>query len=66
MSLEMLKQMPPYEELKDLEEKLKSEGRITFDVVFSEPTGFYLLKCFLLSDYAVDKVNLLEFYWKVV
>lgn len=30
VSLEMLKQLPPYEELKELEDKLRSEGKLSF------------------------------------
>jgi len=54
-SLELLKKLPTFEECKELEEKLKQESKITFDSIFSEPCGYYLLKCFLISDYAVDK-----------
>lgn len=55
VSLEMLEQMPPYEELKDFEAKLKDEGKLTFQYIFQEPTGFYMIKCFLIADYAGDK-----------
>lgn len=55
VSLEMLKQLPPYEELKDLEDKLRAEGKLSFDTIFNEPTGYYSMKCFLVADYAVDK-----------
>lgn len=36
VSLEMLKQLPPYEELKELEEKLRAEGKLTFEAIFGE------------------------------
>lgn len=55
VSLEMLEQLPPYEELGELESKLRSEGALTFDRIFSQPTGYYMMKCFLVADYAVDK-----------
>jgi len=55
VSLEMLKQLPPYEELKELEEKLRVDNKINFDTIFREPTGYYMIKCFLIADYAVDK-----------
>jgi len=53
--LDMFNQLPPYSELKDVELKLKEEGKITFHNIFHEPTGFYLIKCFLTSDYGVDR-----------
>jgi len=51
----MLEQLPPYDDLRGLEEKLRFEGKLTFDSIFNEPTGFYMIKCFLVADYAVDK-----------
>jgi len=55
VSLEMLEQLPPYDDLRGLEEKLRFEGKLTFDSIFNEPTGYYMIKCFLVADYAVDK-----------
>lgn len=55
VSLEMYEQLPPYEELTELEAKLKREGNLTFDRIFHEPVGYYMIKCFLVADYAVDK-----------
>lgn len=55
VSLEMLEQLPPYEELKEVENKLRVEGALTFDRIFHQPTGYYMMKCFLVADYAVDK-----------
>lgn len=52
--------LPPFEDLKDLEEKLKAEGRINFNTIFGEPTGYYFIKCFLIADYAVDKAIFLK------
>lgn len=52
--------LPPYEELKELEEKLKGEGKVNFHTIFSEPTGYYFIKCFLIADYAVDKAIFLK------
>ena len=46
---------PPYEELKELEEDLRRKNALTFDTIFREPTGYYLIKCFLVADYSVDK-----------
>jgi len=53
--LEMYEQLPPYEDLEALEAKLKAEGALTFDRIFDQPTGYYMIKCFLVADYAVDK-----------
>lgn len=55
VSLQMLEELPPYEELTELEAKLQTDGALTFQRIFSEPTGFYMMKCFLIADYAVDK-----------
>lgn len=55
VSLEMLEQLPPYEETRELEEKLKAEGRLDFNHIFHEHTGFYFIKQFLTSDFAGDK-----------
>eukprot|EP01083_Nonionella_stella_P050865 135167_1 len=56
-NLDLLKtsSCPPYEELGELEQELKTAGLINFDTVFHEPTGYYLIKCFLTADYSVDK-----------
>jgi len=51
----MLEQLPPYDELRGLEEKLRFDNKLTFDSIFNEPTGYYMIKCFLIADYAVDK-----------
>lgn len=51
----MLEQLPPYEELRGLEDKLRFENKLTFDSIFNEPTGYYMMKIFLIADYAVDK-----------
>ena len=45
VSLEMLEQLPPYEELRGLEEKLRFESKLSFDSIFNEPTGYYMIKC---------------------
>lgn len=55
VSLEMLEHLPPYEDLKELEMRLRNEGALTFDRIFSQATGYYMMKCFLMADYAVDK-----------
>jgi len=55
VSLIMLDQLPPYDECKELENQLKTSKQLTFNMIFQEPTGFYMLKCFLKADYAVDK-----------
>lgn len=55
VSLQMLHNLPPYEECVELEQKLKEKKLITFDKIFHEPCGYYCMKCFLIADYAVDK-----------
>jgi rhodopsin kinase len=55
VSLEMLEQLPPYEECFELEKRLREEGQLAFSHIFDEPTGYYMLKCFLIADYCVDK-----------
>jgi hypothetical protein len=52
VSLEMLENLPAYEELKELEEGLRSQKLLTFQNIFQEPTGYYMIKCFLIADYA--------------
>jgi hypothetical protein len=47
--------LPPFEELGALEAELHQRGLITFDRIFKEATGFYLIKCFLMADYSADK-----------
>lgn len=47
--------LPPFEALGDLEAELHQRGLITFDRIFKEATGFYLIKCFLMADYSADK-----------
>eukprot|EP00475_Leptophrys_vorax_P003971 TRINITY_DN1231_c0_g1_i1.p1 TRINITY_DN1231_c0_g1~~TRINITY_DN1231_c0_g1_i1.p1 ORF type:complete len:645 (-),score=190.06 TRINITY_DN1231_c0_g1_i1:64-1998(-) len=54
-NLEVLASLPKYEELKELEDELTKQGKLRFDAIFEEPTGFYLMKCFLIGDYSVDK-----------
>ena len=46
VSLEMLEQLPPYSECGHIEEKLRLENKLTFDNIFNEATGFYMIKCF--------------------
>lgn len=55
VSLEMWENLPPYSDLPDLENRLIAEGSINFNTIFHEPTGFYMIKCFLIADYAGDK-----------
>lgn len=50
-NLKLLEKLPDYERLKDYENSLD----ICFKNVFHEPLGYYLMKCFLISDYSVDK-----------
>ena len=44
VSLEMLEQLPPYAECRDIEERLRMENKLTFEAIFNEATGFYMIK----------------------
>ena len=55
VSLEMLYQLPPYEELSELERALGEDNALTFDRIFHEPCGYYNIRNFLIADYAVDR-----------
>ena len=55
VSLEMYEQLPPYEQCREIEDKLRADNRLSFECIFNEPTGFYAIKTFLIADYAVDK-----------
>lgn len=55
VSMDMYHQLPPYEELGELESQLVEENAITFDKIFHEPCGYYNIKNFLIADYSVDR-----------
>lgn len=55
ISTEMWDTLPPYEACADLERQLERDGKLNFDDIFTEPQGFYMIKSFLISDYAGDK-----------
>ena len=52
VSLEMLEQLPPYSDCRDIEERLRVEHKLTFEAIFNEATGFYMIKC-LTGDHMV-------------
>lgn len=52
---EMWNKAPKYEDLKELEAKLTEQKHLDFNTVFHKPTGFYMIKCFLIANYAVDQ-----------
>jgi len=60
ISLEMLDQLPSYEDLRDMEAKLRAENKLNFAHIFHEPTGFYMIKQFLVADYSGDKAVFLK------
>ena len=60
VSLEMLEQLPPYEQCAELERRMEADGLLTFDAIFHSATGYYMFSCFLISDYAVDKAVFLK------
>lgn len=55
--LDMYEQLPSYTDpsVKEMEDKLRLSNKLTFEGIFNEAIGYYFVKCFLLSDYAVDK-----------
>eukprot|EP00471_Norrisiella_sphaerica_P006928 CAMPEP_0184490980 /NCGR_PEP_ID=MMETSP0113_2-20130426/19342_1 /TAXON_ID=91329 /ORGANISM="Norrisiella sphaerica, Strain BC52" /LENGTH=613 /DNA_ID=CAMNT_0026875139 /DNA_START=122 /DNA_END=1963 /DNA_ORIENTATION=+ len=55
ISTEMWDQAPPYEECKEFEAHLEAKKLLNFKTVFHKDTGFYMIKCFLIANYAVDK-----------
>jgi len=55
VSLVMLEELPEYKACLPLEAKLKAEGKLSFNVIFHEPSGFYFLKNFLISEYSGEK-----------
>mmetsp|Transcript_18572 Transcript_18572/g.33269 ORF Transcript_18572/g.33269 Transcript_18572/m.33269 type:complete len:617 (-) Transcript_18572:263-2113(-) len=46
---------PRFEDCKGLEQHLSETGDINFKTIFHKATGFYMMKCFLIANYAVDK-----------
>jgi len=54
-NLNLLSSLPSYSECEEYESTLKSRQEITFDKIFSQPLGFYLMKCFLELNHADDK-----------
>lgn len=55
VSTEIVERLPPYEELVELEKRLKEEGDLSFATVFHRPAGFYLFQSFLKADYSEAK-----------
>ncbi|GAB5357632.1 hypothetical protein AAMO2058_000390500 [Amorphochlora amoebiformis] len=56
----MWEHAPKYESCKILEKNLEEKGRLSFNTVFHKSTGFYMLQCFLIANYAVDKAIFLQ------
>ncbi|CEP03536.1 hypothetical protein PBRA_009421 [Plasmodiophora brassicae] len=54
-NLDLLRRFPAYSSLADYENELRQQDKLTFSQIFHEPIGYYLLKCFLIADYSVDK-----------
>eukprot|EP00466_Bigelowiella_natans_P004926 jgi/Bigna1/143290/aug1.77_g17998 len=55
VSTEMWDNSPAYEDCKDLEAHLYKKKFLDFKTIFHKSTGFYMIKCFLIANYAVDK-----------
>jgi len=54
-NLELLNRLPKYNELSDLERRLKADGLLDFKTIFHEPVGTYLIQTFLVTEHSVDK-----------
>eukprot|EP01084_Bolivina_argentea_P287471 493292_1 len=68
-NLELLKKLPKYNELTDLEQKLKNDNLLDFSTIFHEPVGTYLIQTFLVTEHSVDKaifVNDVETFKKLL
>eukprot|EP00469_Lotharella_globosa_P017179 CAMPEP_0167818488 /NCGR_PEP_ID=MMETSP0112_2-20121227/4830_1 /TAXON_ID=91324 /ORGANISM="Lotharella globosa, Strain CCCM811" /LENGTH=614 /DNA_ID=CAMNT_0007718473 /DNA_START=59 /DNA_END=1903 /DNA_ORIENTATION=- len=55
ISTEMWDKAPLYSDCKHLEHRLQDEKKLDFKTIFHKATGFYMIKCFLIANYAVDK-----------
>mmetsp|Transcript_11510 Transcript_11510/g.28346 ORF Transcript_11510/g.28346 Transcript_11510/m.28346 type:complete len:620 (+) Transcript_11510:133-1992(+) len=51
----MWEDAPEYKECEELEQYLREKKEINFKALFNKPTGFYMIKCFLIANYSVDK-----------
>jgi len=61
-STEILAHLLPYDDpkVRALEDRLRNKDALSFDTIFSEPTGFYLLQRFLLETSGLDKLLFLK------
>lgn len=53
--IDIFKSVPKYEELRDLEQKLKYKSKLNFNTVFHEPVGNYLIRTYLVTEHSLDK-----------
>mmetsp|Transcript_10435 Transcript_10435/g.15570 ORF Transcript_10435/g.15570 Transcript_10435/m.15570 type:complete len:614 (+) Transcript_10435:182-2023(+) len=60
ISTEMWNRAPEYKTCIGLEARLKEEKKLDFHTVFHKATGFYMIKCFLIANYAVDKAIFMQ------
>ena len=58
--LDIIANPPQQEELEIVEARLLKQNQLSFDHVFNQDMGYYLIKCFLTADYAADKAIFLE------
>eukprot|EP00485_Elphidium_margaritaceum_P015503 CAMPEP_0202727610 /NCGR_PEP_ID=MMETSP1385-20130828/185210_1 /ASSEMBLY_ACC=CAM_ASM_000861 /TAXON_ID=933848 /ORGANISM="Elphidium margaritaceum" /LENGTH=676 /DNA_ID=CAMNT_0049393853 /DNA_START=128 /DNA_END=2158 /DNA_ORIENTATION=- len=54
-NLELLKKLPKYTELTELERSLHEQDLLNFNTIFHEPVGIYLIQTFLVTEHSVDK-----------
>lgn len=52
---EMWDTLPSYESCIEIERQLERDNKLTFDDIFSEPQGFYMLKSFLITQFCGEK-----------
>lgn len=62
-NVDLLALFPSYSSLKELEAELKRDGLLTFDRIFSEPVGYYFMKCMELWSQFVLLVSSIYCAW---
>ena len=55
-NMNLLNTLQSYSDVAHIEKEMDKKGKITFDTIFHEPLGYYLIKCFLIHELSVDKV----------
>merc|ERR1719242_734653 len=58
--VQLLNILPPYEQLEQFERRLAERGKLTFDRIFKEPLGNYILRQYLMKFGCVAQAVFLE------